>query len=130
MSDRLDEILAAVTLSFPMAADRTRAARILEQALFELVNQKPAVDGLGAPRQPLVIEIRHIEWNGLRLAVKQVIREIGIDAFAHAYGSASPQSLIDVVNRRKEPGVKTQARMLRLVTENMSVDETGGHTER
>jgi hypothetical protein len=42
-------------------------------------------------------------------------------AFAQAYGSASPQSLIDDVNRRKEPGVKTQARMLRLVTENMSL---------
>lgn len=119
MSDRLEEVLAAVTLSFPMAADRTRAARILEHALFELVNQKPAVDALGAPRQPLVIEFRHIAWDELRLAVKQMIREIGIEAFARAYGSASPQSLIDVINRRKEPGVKTQARMLRLVTESM-----------
>jgi hypothetical protein len=119
LSDRLDEMMMAVTLSFPMAADRTRAARILEHALFELVNQKPAVDALGAPRQPLVIEVRHIQWDELRLAVKQVIREIGIEAFAHAYGSASPQSLVDVINRRKEPGVKTQARMLRLVTENI-----------
>ncbi|PLU28323.1 hypothetical protein BMJ26_10930 [Sinorhizobium medicae] len=123
MSDRLDEAMLAVTLSFPMAADRTRAARILEKALFELVNNHVETDALGAPRKPLVIEFRYIEWGELRVAVKQVIREIGINAFAHSYGSASPQSLIDVVNRRKEPGVKTQARMLRLVTENIAAGQ-------
>ncbi|MEJ6847548.1 hypothetical protein V3589_15170 [Sinorhizobium fredii] len=107
--------MIAVTLSFPMAADRTRAARILERALFELVNNHVETDALGAPRRPLRVDT--IGWQELRVAVKHVIREIGIEAFAHAYGSASPDSLIDIVNRRKEPGVKTQARMLRLVAE-------------
>ncbi|THK37615.1 hypothetical protein EHS39_13320 [Ensifer sp. MPMI2T] len=120
MSDRLDEAMIAVTLSFPMAADRTRAARILEKALFELVNNPNAeTDALGAPKRPLRLVQSAISWQELRVAVKHVIREIGIEAFAHAYGSASPDSLIDVVNRRKEPGVKTQVRMLRLVTENI-----------
>jgi hypothetical protein len=52
-----------------------------------------------------------------------------LQAFAQAYGAASPQSLIDVVNRRKEPGVKTQARMLRLVTEKyeLGVREPSGN---
>jgi hypothetical protein len=121
LSDRLDEIMVAVTLSFPLAADRTRAARILERALFELVNDPAAaeIDALGAPKRPLRLVPSAISWQELRVAVKHVIREIGIEAFAHAYGSASPDSVIDVINRRKEPGVKTQARMLRLVTESI-----------
>jgi hypothetical protein len=47
-------------------------------------------------------------------------QERHLPAFAQAYGSASPQPTgRRVINRRKEPGVKTQARMLRLVTENI-----------
>jgi hypothetical protein len=61
-----------------------------------------------------------VSWDDLRAAVKVVIHEIGIEAFAAQYGTASPESVLDMVNRRKAPGVATKARMLRLVTGNFS----------
>jgi hypothetical protein len=120
MQDRLDELLVAVRLSFPMSANRSRAARILENALAELVNEARPTDALGAPRRPHIITGPTIGWDELRAAVRHVIHEIGIEAFAERYGSASPDSVLDVINRRKEPGIATKTRMLRVVTGNFS----------
>lgn len=129
MLDRLDRTLDAVRLTFPLVDDRERAADILESALRELVARRAArpaatvIDALGAPLRPRLASPATIEWESLRQAVKLVIAQVGIETCAQRFGS-SPDSLRDIINRTREPGVGRKARFLALV-QSQANDDTG-----
>lgn len=111
-SRRLERALVAVTTVFPLAADSERAAIVLEAAIAALVNGEvfhvDSVDALGAPLRPA------LDWETLRLSVRALVAEVGVDEAARRYG-CSPDSLTDVMYRTRPPGAGRQARLLRLV---------------
>jgi hypothetical protein len=101
-----------VATVFPLAADSERAARVLEAAIAALVNGEvfhvESVDALGAPLRPA------LDWETLRLSVRALVGEVGVEEAARRYGCA-PESLTDVMYRTRPPGAGRQARLLRLV---------------
>ena len=111
-SRRLDRALVAVATVFPLAADSERAAQVLEAAIAALVNGEvfhvESVDALGAPLRPA------LDWETLRLSVRALVGEVGVEEAARRYGCA-PESLTDVMYRTRPPGAGRQARLLRLV---------------
>ena len=127
MMDRLERLVDAVRLTFPLVDNRERAADILEDALRTLVARQAAVpyqiDGIGAPVLSRLARPSDIEWESLRQAVKVVIAQIGLEQCAERFGS-SPASLRDIVNRTREPGVGRKARFLQVV-QSAANDETG-----
>ena len=118
MNDRLERLVDAVRLTFPLVDDRERAADILEDALRALVARHAAqpfqIDAIGAPVLARQARPADVEWDSLRRAVKLVIERIGLEICAQQFGS-SPESLRDIVNRTREPGVGRKARFLALV---------------
>ena len=126
--DRLERLVDAVRLTFPLVDNRERAADILEDALRTLVARQAAVlphqiDGIGAPILSRLARPSEVEWESLRQAVKIVIAQIGLEQCAERFGS-SPASLRDIVNRTREPGVGRKARFLQVV-QSAANDETG-----
>lgn len=119
MTSRLDRLLISVDVVFRLVDDEDRAAAILEWALASLlairIERPPSVDALGAP---ITVRPADVEWAMLRPLVKAVIAEIGLAAAAAQFGN-SPESLRDIVNRTREPGVGRKARFLKVVVDNM-----------
>jgi hypothetical protein len=80
---------------------------------------RPAVDAIGAPLLPRRPET--VAWWELRAAVKEFIRQVGIEEAASRFGTA-PGSLRDLVSRRREPGLGRKERLLVMLARDAAND--------
>lgn len=114
MNARIERLLAEVDAVSRNAVDDRHTAAILAAAIVAILTPHSAVDALGAP---VVYRAADVEWSALRRAVKAVVADIGLERTAALFGN-SPESLQNLINRVREPGVGRKARLLTLVADN------------